>query len=183
MQVPLRPQVEPEGLGQGHTAPFPRGPRVHSPPRAQGQACSPLHRTQAALPTPTGLRLERSWDHRNHLALMVRGRKFRKENSAHDNRFPSSHGPRADELLSPSPQCSAFCTRPVGRVCQAQEQEQLGAGLQVGRLPQAHQFYVNTRQRPSFSPQDQPWDSGITLPEAFCFCRTDPARLLCSVSY
>lgn len=63
MQVPPGPQAEPEGLGQGHTVPFPRGPLVHSPPRAREQACSPLQRTQAALPTPTRLRLERGWDH------------------------------------------------------------------------------------------------------------------------
>lgn len=169
MQVPPGPQAELEGLGQGHTAPFPRGPRVHSLPRARGQACSPLPRTQAALPTPTRLAAfgEELGPHRNHLAPMVRGRKSGKRTPAMITGSPLHMGRGLLSFVAPAPRCSAFCTRPVGRVCQAREQEELGARLQEGRLPQARQFYVNTRTEAKLQPPGPALGPLFRKPSAF----------------
>lgn len=70
-------------------------------------------------------------------------------------------------FLAPTPRCSAFCTRPVGRVCQAREQEELGARLRVGGLPQACQFYVNTHTEAKLQPPGPALGPLFRKPSAF----------------
>lgn len=160
VQVPPGPQAEPEGLGQGHTAPFPRGPRVHSLPRARGQACSPLPRTQAALPMPTRLAAfgEELGPHRNHLAPMVRGRKSGKRTLAMITGSPLHMGRGLLSFLAPTPRCSAFCTRPVAGSARLGSKKSWVPGCRRAGSLRPVSFMLILVQRPSFSPQDQPWD-------------------------
>lgn len=55
MRVPPGPKAELEGLVQGHTTLFPRGPMVHSPPGAWELGLTgprPLSFTEPKLPSP-----------------------------------------------------------------------------------------------------------------------------------
>lgn len=125
MRVPPGPWAEREGLVQGHTTPFPRGPGVHSPPRAQGLGLSllrPLLCTGPKQPSP--LPCHCIWrgagGHTGIPSQLGRGRKVRRESLGDDNRLPSPHGPgvpalRAVVFLSPNPMGSAFSSSPVGQ--------------------------------------------------------------------
>lgn len=116
VQVSPGPGAEPEGPVQGHTTPFPRGPTVHSPPRAQEQGLAPLRPlpcTGSKLPSPRPCRC--IWRGAGGHAGLPSPPRLEQRGPAMITGSLLQRGWGQSSFLAPSPGCSAFSSWPAGQ--------------------------------------------------------------------
>lgn len=121
--------------------------------------------------------------HRHHLNPMDRGRTSGKGTLAMITGSPLHVGEGLLSFLAPTPRGSASVPSLWAGSARLGSKNSWVPGRGGAGSLRLVSFMLILLQRPRFSPQDQPWDPGNSLPEAFCFCRTDPCRLLFRASY